>query len=61
MIGNKIGHRLDPYLNFVLQSREGGTPNLFTIKLSCNPGRILSHSHRVLVSVRLAILFPAFF
>ncbi len=33
MIGDKIGHRLDPYLNFVLQKILGrrGNPNLFTL------------------------------
>ncbi len=33
MIGNKIGHRLDPYINFVLKTTLGnhGNPNLFTL------------------------------
>jgi len=33
MIGNKIGHRLDPYLYYVLKlfSGEHGNPNLFTL------------------------------
>jgi CDP-diacylglycerol--glycerol-3-phosphate 3-phosphatidyltransferase len=33
MIGNKIGHRLDPYINSVLKATLGnrGNPNLFTL------------------------------
>jgi CDP-diacylglycerol--glycerol-3-phosphate 3-phosphatidyltransferase len=33
MIGNKIGHRLDPYINYVLKNIFGdrGNPNLFTL------------------------------
>ncbi|MEW6377773.1 MAG: CDP-alcohol phosphatidyltransferase family protein [Thermodesulfobacteriota bacterium] len=33
MIGNKIGHRLDPYLNYVVKKvlGERGNPNLFTL------------------------------
>ncbi len=33
MIGNKIGHRLDPYINSILKATLGnhGNPNLFTL------------------------------
>jgi CDP-diacylglycerol--glycerol-3-phosphate 3-phosphatidyltransferase len=33
MISNRIGHRLDPYLNYVLKKvfRDQGNPNLFTL------------------------------
>ncbi len=33
MIGDKIGHRLDPYINFFLHKLFGkrGNPNLFTL------------------------------
>ena len=64
MIGNKIGHRLDPYLDFILQKvfRGRGNPNLFTFMGFL---ATLVASYLILVELwflsGLAILFSGFF